>query len=192
MCIDIGRASKEMLRKPIQLHEDTDYDFFLFTCMEDGAMAQKEIFLTAEGLEKLKEELEHLRNVRRPQIAEQIHQAIEMGTLENAEYDDAKNEQSFLEGRISALEVMVRNASIIEDEKSPSQYVKLGSKVTVKNPDGKEERYTIVGSSETSPDEGRISNESPVGSALMGKKVGNEVKVEIPAGKLKLKIVAIE
>lgn len=156
-------------------------------------MAQKEVFITPEGLEKLKAELEHLETVRRPQIAEQIHKAKELGgTVDNAEYDDAKNEQAFVEGRILTLENMIKNAALIEEEKAPSKYIKLGSKVTVVNQDGEDEHYVIVGSAEASPGEGRISNESPVGSALMGKKVNEKVEVETPAGKIKLKVTAIE
>ena len=156
-------------------------------------MAPKETFLTPEGLEKLKAELEHLETVRRPQVAEQIHRAKELGgTVDNAEYDDAKNEQAFVEGRILTLENMIKNAILIEEDKKPSKYIKLGSKVTVRDPEGEEEHYTIVGSAEASPGEGRISNESPVGSALIGKKVGEEVEAETPAGALKLKVVAIE
>jgi transcription elongation factor GreA len=156
-------------------------------------MAQKETFLTPEGLEKLKAELEHLQSVRRPQVAEQIHKAKELGgTVDNAEYDDAKNEQAFVEGRILTLEGMIKSATLIQEEKSPSKYVKLGSKVTVRNQDGEEEQYVIVGSAEASPAEGKISNESPVGSALLGKKVGNEVEAQVPAGTLKLKVVSIE
>jgi transcription elongation factor GreA len=161
--------------------------------MEAGEMAQKEIFLTHEGLEKMKVELEHLETVRRPQIAEQIHRAKELGgTVDNAEYDDAKNEQAFVEGRILTLENMVKNAVIIEEEAVPSKYIKLGSKVTVLNAEGEEEHYTIVGSVEASPGEGRISNESPVGGALLGRKVGDKVEAHTPAGKLKLKVAAIE
>jgi transcription elongation factor GreA len=156
-------------------------------------MPQKDVYLTAEGLEKLKTELEHLLNVRRPQVAEQIHRAKELGgTVDNAEYDDAKNEQAFVEGRILTLEKMIRNAMMIEDEKTPSGQVGLGSKVTVRNPDGEDEYYTVVGSAEADPGESRISNESPVGSALMGKKVGNVVEVQTPAGSVKLKVVKIE
>jgi transcription elongation factor GreA len=156
-------------------------------------MAQKETFLTPEGLEKLKAELEHLQSVRRPQVAEQIHRAKELGgTVDNAEYDDAKNEQAFVEGRILTLENMIKNATLIQEQKSPSKWVKLGSKVTVLNQDGEEEHYTIVGSAEASPGEGKISNESPVGSALLGKKVGDKVEAQVPAGTLKLKVVAIE
>jgi transcription elongation factor GreA len=156
-------------------------------------MVQKEVFLTQEGLDKLKVELDHLETVRRPQIAEQIHRAKELGgTVDNAEYDDAKNEQAFVEGRILTLENMIKNAAIIEEEQAPSKYIKLGSKVTVVNADDEEEHYTIVGSAEASPSDGRISNESPVGSALMGKKVGDKVEAQTPAGKLKLKVTAIE
>ena len=156
-------------------------------------MAQKEVYLTAEGLEKLKTELDHLRSVRRQQVAEQIHRATEIGgTVDNAEYDDAKNEQAFVEGRILTLERMIKNATVIEEGKTPSKFVTLGSKVTVRNQDGEEEHYTIVGSAEASPGEGRISNESPVGSALMGKRVGNKVEAQIPAGTIKLEVIAIE
>lgn len=155
-------------------------------------MTQKEVFLTPEGLEKLKAELEHLHTVRRPQVAEQIHRAKELGgTVDNAEYDDAKNEQAFVEGRILTLEKMIKNAVMIEEEKSPSGLVKLGSKVTVRNQDGEEEHYTVVGSAETDPGQERISNESPVGSALLDKRVGDEVEVETPAGVIKLMVVKI-
>jgi transcription elongation factor GreA len=156
-------------------------------------MAQKEVFLTPEGLEKLKAELEYLRSVRRQQVADQIHRAKELGgTVDNAEYDDAKNEQAFVEGRILTLEKMLKNASIIQEEKAPSSSVRLGSKVTVGSKGGEKEYYTIVGSAEANPSDGKISNESPVGKALMGKRVGDEVEVHAPAGARKLKIVAIE
>ncbi|MFQ5826187.1 MAG: transcription elongation factor GreA [Dehalococcoidia bacterium] len=152
-----------------------------------------EILLTPEGLEKLKAELEHLLTVRRHEVAEKIQRAKEMGgTDHNAEYEDAKNDQAFVEGRILTLENMINNATIIESEKSPSDRVKMGSRVTVRNQDGKPEYYTIVGSAEADPNEGRISNESPVGSALLDRKVGDEVKVEAPAGVLKLVIMEIQ
>lgn len=156
-------------------------------------MPQKEVFITPEGLEKLKAELEHLRSVRRQQVADQIHLAKELGgTVDNAEYDDAKNEQAFVEGRILTLEKMIKNATLIEEGKVPSKFVKLGSKVKVLNQEGEEEHYTIVGSAEASPSEGKISNESPVGSALLGKRVGNQVEAQAPSGTLKLKVIAIE
>lgn len=156
-------------------------------------MAQKEVFLTPEGLEKLKAELEHLRSVRRQEVADQIHRAKELGgTVDNAEYDDAKNEQAFVEGRILTLEKMLKNASIIQEEKAPSSSVRLGSRVTVRSKGGEKEHYTIVGSAEANPSEGKISNESPVGKALMGKRVGDEVEVRAPAGARKMKIIAME
>jgi len=156
-------------------------------------MPQREVFLTPEGLEKLKAELDHLRSVRRQQVADQIHRAKELGgTVDNAEYDDAKNEQAFVEGRILTLEKMIRNVALIEEQKAPSKTVRFGSKVTVSNPDGEEEHYTIVGSAEASPTEGKISNESPVGRALMDRRVGDTVEAHIPAGRLKLKLIAIE
>jgi len=156
-------------------------------------MPQREVFLTPEGLEKLKAELDHLRSVRRQQVADQIHRAKELGgTVDNAEYDDAKNEQAFVEGRILTLEKMIRNVALIEEQKAPSKTVRFGSKVRVRNPDGEEEHYTIVGSAEASPTEGKISNESPVGRALMDRRVGDTVEAHIPAGRLKLKLIAIE
>ena len=156
-------------------------------------MPQKEVFLTPEGLEKLTAELEHLRSVRRQEVADQIHRAKELGgTVDNAEYDDAKNEQAFVEGRVLTLERMIKNATIIQEEKRPSKTVKLGSKVKVRTQDGEEGHYTIVGSAEASPGEGKISNESPVGSALMGKRMGAEVEAKVPSGTLKLKLIAIE
>ena len=156
-------------------------------------MTQKEVYLTPEGLEKLKAELEHLETVRRPQIADQIHRAKELGgTVDNAEYDDAKNEQAFVEGRIMTLENMIKNATLIEEEKSPSKFIKIGSKVAVNDPEGEEEHFTIVGSAEAGPGEGRISNESPVGGALLGRKMGDKVRVVTPDGTVTFKVLAIE
>ena len=152
-------------------------------------MPDKEVFLTPDGLEKIKAELDNLLTVRRLQIAEQIQGAKELGgTVDNAEYDDAKNEQSFVEGRILTLEKMVKRAVIIEKDKSKSGLVKLGSKVTLRNQEGKKEFYIVVGSTEADPSEQKISNESPVGSALLGKKVGDEVEVKTPSGIIVLKV----
>jgi len=154
-------------------------------------MVSKPVPLTREGLVKLERELDYLRTVRRQEVADRIHQAKELAsTQNNAEYDDAKNEQAFVEGRILALEKMVQNAVIIEERHSSR--VELGSKVSVVTADGKEEHYTIVGSAEASPKDGRISNESPVGRALLGKSVGEEVQVQVPAGVLRLTITAID
>ncbi len=154
-------------------------------------MPQKQVFLTPEGLEKLKAELEHLHTVRRQEVADRIHRAKELGgTANNAEYDDAKNEQAFVEGRILTLEKMIKDATIISAG-APSGRVKPGSKVTVRNQDGEVEHYTIVGSAEADPSEGKISNESPVGCTLLGKRVGDEVEVHTPAGVIKLIVAEI-
>ena len=154
-------------------------------------MPDKPVPLTREGLAKLEKELDHLQTVRRQEVAERIHAAKELAsTQNNAEYDDAKNEQAFVEGRILTLEKMIQNAVIIEERHSSR--VELGSKVSVVTADGKEEHYTIVGSAEASPKDGRISNESPVGRALLGKSVGEEVQVQVPAGVLRLSITAID
>ena len=157
------------------------------------AMAQKEVFITSEGLEKLKAELEYLRIVRRQEVAEQIQRAKELGsTVNNAEYDDAKNQQAFVEGRILTLERIIKNAIIIPAEVSPPDQVKVGSKITVRNQDGEEEHYTIVGSAEANPSEGKISNESPIGQALLGKRVGECIEVRVPAGVMKLIVTEIK
>lgn len=154
-------------------------------------MPQKEVFLTRQGLAKLEAELNLLRNVRRQQVADRIQRAKELGgTVNNAEYDDAKNEQAFLEGRVLTLEHLINKAVIISD-KGHAGVVELGSKVTVINQAGEMERYLIVGSAEASPSEGKISNESPVGHAMLSKKVGDEVEVETPAGKVKLTLVEV-
>jgi transcription elongation factor GreA len=154
-------------------------------------MVEKAVPLTREGLSKLEHELEHLRTVKRQEVADRIHQAKELAsTQNNAEYDDAKNEQAFVEGRILTLEKMIQNATIIEEHHSTR--VELGSKVSVVSAEGKDQHYTIVGSAEASPKDGRISNESPVGRALLGKTVGQEVRVNVPAGVLRLTITAVD
>ena len=154
-------------------------------------MSQKEIRITKEGLEKLESELKHLTTIRRPEVAEKIKRAREMGGTENnAEYDDAKNEQAFVEGRILTLENTIWNASVIESPALPG-VVELGNKVLIQNQDGKIEQYTIVGSTEANPVEGKISDESPVGRVLLGKKTGDTVEVTTPAGLLKLLIMEV-
>lgn len=154
-------------------------------------MAQKKFLITKEGLAKLEAELQHLLTVRRVEVAQKIKQAREMGGTENnAEFEDAKNEQSFVEGRILMLENIIKNAMIIERPAVPG-VVELGDKVLVQNQDGKIEQYTIVGSTEANPVEGKISNESPVGKALLGKKIGDEVHVHTPGGVLKLLIMDV-
>lgn len=156
-------------------------------------MPDKPVFLTPEGLQKLEQELEYLRTVRRRQVAERIHLAKEQGDVtDNAEYEDAKNEQAFLEGRIMTLEAILRNAVIINNDGTASDTVRLGSKVTVIGPDGEHSTYTIVGSAEAKPSEGRISNESPVGRSLLGRRVGEEVYVHTPEGLSRYLILAIQ
>jgi len=155
-------------------------------------MAQKPTYLTAEGLAKLKEEWEYLRKVRRPEVVQKIQQARELAnTTDSAEYEDAKNEQALVEGRILTLEGIINNAVVIPSESAPSGFVKVGSKVRVRAADGNEMHYTIVGSAEANPKEHRISNESPVGKTLLGRRVGEQVQVMAPAGVVHLTILEI-
>src|SRR3989338_1261511 len=154
-------------------------------------MTEQPTFLTREGLKKLEQELEHLRSVRRAEVAERLHNAQDVGDLiDNVEYEDAKNEQAFVEGRILTLEQMLSSAVLIEGE-GPEGIVSLGSKVTVREGNSKPEVYMIVGPAEAHPKEGRISNESPLGKALLGRHPGDEVKVNAPGGSLAFRIVAI-
>jgi transcription elongation factor GreA len=148
--------------------------------------------MTKEGIERLEKELEHLRNVRRPEVAERIHQAKELASAQNnAEYEEAKNEQAFVEGRIMTVEHLLQNATVIDEEAAHhASRVQLGARVTVQD-DGKTMEYTIVGPAEARPTEGMISNESPVGRALLGKRVGDQVQVNVPRGVLKLTITSI-
>ena len=150
-------------------------------------------YLTREGLKKLQDELTQLSTVRRREIAERFQQSRERGgTVSNAEYEEANNERSFNEGRIQALENMINNAVIIDEEQGQRDAVDVGAKVTVKNPQGKPTTYTITGSAEADPAQGRISNVSPIGKSLLGKKVGEVTEVSAPSGKIKLEIIAIE
>jgi len=147
-------------------------------------------YISEDGLVKLRTELEELINVRRQEIAQRIHDAKEHGDLaENAEYEDAKNEQAFVEGQIQRLEALVKNAVLI-DEQHGTDHVQIGSTVKVDGTDGNEV-FTIVGSTEASPRDGKISNESPVGRALLGKHKGDSVVVHVPAGDFSYKIVEI-
>lgn len=156
-------------------------------------MSEKEIFLTPEGLAKLEEELEHLSTVRRQEVADKIQQAKELrSSVISPEYEEAKNEQGFVEGRILEIERIIKNATIIHHEDVNMEFVEVGNEVRVQLQDGSEEHYTIVGSAEANPGEWRISNESPMGKALLGKRVGDEVEVEAPAGLLKLRILEIK
>jgi len=157
-------------------------------------MAGKEIILTYEGLKKLEEELELLRGSKRMEIKERIKVALSFGDIsENSEYDEAKNEQAYVEGRISQLETMLKNARVIDEDDVRTDKVTIGSKVRLLDMEYNEEiLYSIVGSTEANPAAFKISNESPVGSALMQKKEGNIVEVTVPDGVLKFKILKIE
>jgi transcription elongation factor GreA len=156
-------------------------------------MREKETILTVAGLKKLEDELEQYKTVKRREVAGRIKQAIEFGDIsENSEYEDAKNEQAFIEGRILTLEKMLRNAKIIDDENIGTEEVFVGSTVILKDLEYEDEvEYTIVGSIEADPDKNRISNESPVGKAILGQRKGSVVEVTVPAGVLKYQIIDI-
>jgi transcription elongation factor GreA len=156
-------------------------------------MAEKATPMTKDGIERVEKELEHLRAVRRPEVADRIHQAKELASAQNnAEYEEAKNEQAFVEGRIMTLEHLLQNVTVIDEEAAhKASRVQLGSKVSANASDGKTMEYTIVGAAEARPTEGMISNESPVGRALLGKRVGDEVQVSVPRGVVKFTITSI-
>jgi len=155
---------------------------------------EKEVILTKEGLQKLESELEHLKSVRREDVAERIKQAIAFGDIsENSEYEDAKNEQAFIEGRIITLEKTLKNARLMEDEDIRTDVISLGSRVTLKEmKSGREITLLLVSSVESKLKDGKISDESPVGKAILGKKVKSTVEVEAPAGKIKYKILKVQ
>lgn len=150
----------------------------------------KPVPISADGLKKLETELEELRTVKRQEVADRIHAAMQFGDFsENSELEQAKNDQAFLEGRILTLEQMVKNAVVI-DENGHHDKVEIGSKVKL-DMDGEQVEYVIVGSAEAAPAEGRISNESPVGKALLGHKKGDTVSVNIPKGAIPVKVLAV-
>ncbi|AYF53808.1 transcription elongation factor GreA [Clostridium botulinum C] len=153
----------------------------------------KQYIMTAEGVKKLEDELEYLKTTKRREITEKIKVALSYGDLsENSEYDEAKNEQAFVEGRIVQIENMLRNANVVDESEIPKDVVSVGSIVKVKDYDFDEEiDFHIVGSAEADPMENKISNESPVGSALIGKKVGDIVDVPVPDGISKFEILEI-
>ncbi|WP_394233047.1 transcription elongation factor GreA [Niallia oryzisoli] len=158
-------------------------------------MAVEKVFpMTQAGKEKLEQELEHLKTVKRKEVVERIKIARSFGDLsENSEYDSAKEEQAFVEGRITTIENMIRNAKIIGEDELNSDTVQLGSSVTfIELPDGDEETYTIVGSAEADPFEGKISNDSPIAKSLLGRKVGDQVSVHTPGGEMNVRIVTIK
>ena len=150
-------------------------------------------YFTREGLEKLQVELARLRTDGRREVADRIQQSRERGgTVGNAEYEEAISERSIIEGRIQSLDDMISNAVIIEEEQGQRDAVGVGAKVTVRNAQGKASTYTITGSAESDPGQGKISNVSPIGKGLLGKKVGEVAEVSAPSGKIHLEIIAIE
>jgi transcription elongation factor GreA len=154
----------------------------------------EEILLTQEGYERLEKELHNLIHVKRREIAKRIKNAREFGDItENSEYDDAKNEQAFIEGRIKEIEIMLRNARIVKDDEITGDTVTLGTTVELREEEtGEEFAYTIVGSAEADPLNFKISNESPIGKAIIGHKKGDTVKVEVPSGMMRYTILSIE
>jgi transcription elongation factor GreA len=149
-------------------------------------------FLTKQGYQKLQEELEYLRTVKRQEVAERLHEAMEGGELiEDAEYEAAKNEQAFVEGRIQELEILLANARVIEDA-AKEDHVQVGTTVTIQEGDNPVETYTIVGPAEASPRDGRISNESPLGRALMEHHPGDVVRVDAPGGSFTVRLMKVE
>ena len=155
-------------------------------------MADKRVMLTEEGYKKLEEKLHYLKSVRRIEVSERLKAAIALGDLsENSEYDDAKNEQAFLEGEILDLEAKIRNSDIIRND--GGDVVGIGTTVTIRDVEFDEkETYMIVGSTEADPDAAKISNESPVGAALLGRRVGDMVEVHAPAGILQYEVLEIK
>ena len=150
-------------------------------------------YLTREGLEKLQAEFTYLRTDKRREIADRIQQSRERGgTVSNAEYEEAINERSFVEGRIQTLGEMISNVVIIDEERGERDTVDVGCKVTIRNQQGKAVTYTITGSAESDPAQGKISNVSPIGRSLLGRKVGEVAEVNVPSGKVELEIVSIE
>lgn len=154
---------------------------------------EKQYYMTTEGKEKLEKELEFLKTEKRKEVVERIKVARGFGDLsENSEYDAAKDEQAFVESRIAQLEKMIRNAVIIEDTDDNPNVVTIGKKVKfIELPDGDEETYMIVGSAESDPLEGKISNDSPMAKSLIGKTIGDEVVVQTPGGELNVKIIEV-
>ncbi|MEK4564435.1 transcription elongation factor GreA [Alkalihalobacillus sp. FSL R5-0424] len=155
---------------------------------------EKKHYMTLDGKKKLEEELDYLKTERRAEVVERIKVARSFGDLsENSEYDSAKEDQAFVEGRILQVEKMIRNAIIIEEESSPGNIVSLGKTVRfVELPDGDEEEYIIVGSAESNPSEGKISNDSPLAQSLLGKTIKDRVTVSTPGGDMEIEIKEIK
>jgi len=151
-------------------------------------------FLTKEGFEKMQDELDYLRTAKRQEVADRLHEAMEGGELiENAEYEAAKNEQAFVEGRIQELEMLLATARVIDEDgkKKKVDSIQVGSTVTIQEDGLEKETYTIVGAAEANPREGKISNESPMGKALLNHRAGDEVKIETPDGSYTVRVIKI-
>ena len=159
----------------------------------ESLLSDKELLVSAEGLKKLEDELEHLKTVKRSEVAERIKTAREFGDIsENSEYEDAKNEQAFIEGRIQTIEKMLRQARVVDSNGEDPNIVHIGSHVLVKDlQENAEEEYELVGATEAEPLKNRISNESPVGKALLGTRVGQTVEVAAPVGKIRLEVIKV-
>ena len=156
---------------------------------------EKPVYLTESGMHELREELNYLRTVKRSEVAARIGQAKEYGDIsENSEYEDAKNEQAFVEGRIRTIESILNRAELLKEDKKATKggFVRLGARVTTLDDNDERETWTLVSSAEANPIQGKISDESIVGRALLGKRVGDQVSVQAPKGVLKFKIVAVE
>jgi len=154
---------------------------------------ENEVLVTREGYEKMIEDLDQLKSVKRQEISDRIRQAIEFGDIsENSEYEDAKNEQAFVEGRIMSLEKKIANAKLIDESAIDTHHVSLGCHVTLEDMERKEKNeYIIVGSAEADPLKMKISNESPVGKAVLGKKPGQKITVTTPGGPVRYKVISI-
>jgi transcription elongation factor GreA len=156
-------------------------------------MIQKQTYLTSEGRAKLESELDNLRNVRRLDVRERLHRAKDQaGTDENSDYEDARNEQAFLEGRILEVEKVLKNAVLIEEGHAPRGRIQIGSHFTLRDEDGEVDEYTVVGTPEADAAQGRISNESPVGRAVIGRRKGDKVEVMAPAGVIKYMVADVD
>ncbi len=151
-------------------------------------------FLTSEGYQKLQEELEHLRTTRREEVAQRLHEAIEGGELlDNAELEAAKNEQAFLEGSIKELEILLATARVVDDSEVDRETIQVGNRVIIQEEGfSEQEEYEIVGVAEADPGIGKISNESPMGKALLGKRVGDRVQIDAPAGTYYVKVLKVD
>ena len=156
-------------------------------------MEEEKVLVSEEGLQKLKDELHHLRGPKRKEISQRIKEARELGDIsENSEYEDAKNEQAFIEGRIRELEEKLKHAEVIDEDNIDTTEVNVGTTVTLHDEEFDEKvEYKIVGQTESDPDEGKISNKSPIGKGLLGHSVGETVTIEVPAGEVEYKILGI-